>query len=127
MREGDTVKAGQVLARIDPLESQARLDQARQQAQTAGAQVAIAQRSFDNNRALVAQGFISKHRTGNLASQSCCSAGHAGSRQRPGAELAAKALDDTVMRAPMAGRCRSAWCKTANAGAVRHGCWRLSI
>jgi RND family efflux transporter MFP subunit len=102
-REGDTVKAGQVLARIDPLESQARLDQARQQAQTAGAQVAIAQRSFDNNRALVAQGFISGTALEN--SQASLAAAQATlAAAKAGAELATKALDDTVMRAPVAGQ-----------------------
>jgi RND family efflux transporter MFP subunit len=103
VREGDTVKAGQVLARIDPLESQARLDQARQQAQTAGAQVAIAQRSFDNNRALVAQGFISGTALEN--SQASLAAAQATlAAAKAGAELATKALDDTVMRAPVAGQ-----------------------
>ncbi|WP_296655914.1 efflux RND transporter periplasmic adaptor subunit [Rhodoferax sp.] len=103
VREGDTVKAGQVLARVDPLESRARLDQARQQVQTARAQVDIAQRSFDNNRALVAQGFISgtalENSQANLAAAQATLAA-----TQAGAELATKALDDTVMRAPVAGQ-----------------------
>ncbi len=103
VREGDTVKAGQVLARVDPLESRARLDQARQQVQTARAQVDIAQRSFDNNRALVAQGFISgtslENSQANLAAAQATLAA-----TQAGAELATKALDDTVLRAPMQGQ-----------------------
>jgi len=92
-----------VLARVDPLESKARLDQARQQVQTARAQVDIAQRNFDNNRALVAQGFISgtalENSQANLAAaQATLAAAQAG------AELATKALDDTVLRAPVAGQ-----------------------
>jgi RND family efflux transporter MFP subunit len=103
VREGDTVRAGQVLARIDPTESDARVRQARQQAAAARAQVDIAQRSFDNNRALVAQGFISstalESSQANLAS---AQANYAAAQS--GADLAAKALDDTVLRAPITGQ-----------------------
>ncbi len=102
VREGDSVTAGQVLARIDPQESNARLDQARQQAQAARAQVAIAQRSFDNNRALVAQGFISG--TALETSQANLAAAQATlAAAQAGADVAAKALSDTVLRAPLAG------------------------
>src|SRR5690606_32568716 len=58
-REGDSVAAGEVVARIDPTEAQARVRQAEQQAESALAQVRIAQRNQDNNQALVKQGFIS--------------------------------------------------------------------
>ena len=60
VREGDFVQAGQIIARVDSTEYAARLRQSQQQAQAAKAQVDIAQRSFDNNRALVDQGFSSK-------------------------------------------------------------------
>ena len=103
VREGDTVRAGQVLARIDPTESDARLRQARQQAAAAKAQVAIAQRTFDNNQALVAQGFISS--TALASSQASLDAAQASYQAaQSGADLAAKALDDTVLRAPIAGQ-----------------------
>jgi multidrug efflux pump subunit AcrA (membrane-fusion protein) len=60
VREGDTVQAGQVVARIDPTEYQSRWRQAQQQADAAKAQLDIAQKQYDNNEALVKQGFISQ-------------------------------------------------------------------
>ncbi|MEI7538397.1 MAG: biotin/lipoyl-binding protein, partial [Comamonadaceae bacterium] len=46
VREGDTVKAGQIIARVDPGEYQARVRQAQQLAESAKAQVDIARRAF---------------------------------------------------------------------------------
>lgn len=60
LREGDLVKAGQVVARVDATDAQARLRQAQQQAEAAKAQVDIASRTNDNNSTLVEQGFISR-------------------------------------------------------------------
>ena len=60
LREGDSVKAGQIVARVDPAESQSRVRQAQEQADAARAQIDIAQRQWDNNKALVDQGFISR-------------------------------------------------------------------
>jgi len=102
LREGDLVKTGQVVARIDATESQARVRQAQQQAEAARAQVDIARRSFENNRALVDQGFISKTSLDtSLASLAAAEASYQAAQA--GAELAVKSLDDTVLRAPMAG------------------------
>jgi RND family efflux transporter MFP subunit len=102
LREGDRVTAGQVVARIEATESQARVRQAQQQAEAARAQVDIARRSFENNRSLVEQGFISKTALDtSLANLSAAEASYRAAQA--GAELAAKALDDTVLRAPMAG------------------------
>ena len=103
VREGDTVKAGQVLGHIDPTEAQARLRQARQQAQAAKAQVDIAQRNYDNNAALVTQGFISS--TALVASQANLAAAQATfAAAQAGGDVAAKSMDDTVLRAPIAGQ-----------------------
>ncbi len=103
VREGDTVKAGQVLARIDSTESRARLQQAQQQADAARAQRDIAQRQFDNNQALVNQGFIS--RTALDTSLASLQAAEATYRAAlAAADISRKALDDTVVKAPIAGQ-----------------------
>ena len=102
VREGDSVKAGDVIARVDDSEYQARFQQAQQQATAAKAQVEIAKRSFDNNRSLVEKGFISQ--TALEGSASTLASAEANFRAaQAGAEVARKALDDTVLRAPIAG------------------------
>ncbi len=102
VREGDTVKAGQVIARVDASEYQARVRQAQQLAESAKAQVDIARRSFDNNRSLVDQGFISK--TALDTSLATLAATEASFRAaQAGVEVATKSLDDTVLRAPLSG------------------------
>jgi RND family efflux transporter MFP subunit len=101
-REGDAVKTGDVLARIDPTEYQRRWQQAAEQASAAKSQMEIAQRQWDSNKALVEQGFISKAAMDN----SVASYQGAIATQRAaiaGAEVARKALDDATLRAPFAG------------------------
>ncbi len=103
VREGDFVKAGQVVARVDAAEYQSRVQQAQQQADSARAQVEIVQRQYDNNQALVDQGFISK--TALDASQANLNAGKANHNAALAAvAVAKKSLDDTVLRAPLSGQ-----------------------
>ena len=103
VREGDTVKAGQILGRVEASELQLRVNQAREQAQSAKAQVDVAQRQFDNNKALVDQGFISKTALdtslANLnAAQSTYNAA------RSATDVAAKSAADAALRAPISGQ-----------------------
>ncbi len=102
VREGDTVREGQVIASIDPTEYRARLQQAREQADAAKAQVDIARRQFDNNQALMDRGFISRNAL--ESSQSNLAAAEATHKAAlAAADVARKTLDDSSLRAPIAG------------------------
>ena len=103
VREGDSVQAGQVIARIEPGDYAARLRQANEQAASAKAQTDAAQRQYDNNQALVKQGFISK--TALDTSQFNLNAAKSAYQAAlAGADVAAKSLEDTVLKSPMAGQ-----------------------
>ena len=103
LREGDLVKAGQVVGRVDPTDAQARVRQAQQQAESAKAQVDMAKRTFDNNSSLVEQGFISKSSLDTSISSLAAAEANYRAAQA-GADMATKALDDTVLRSPISGQ-----------------------
>lgn len=102
-REGDAVQAGEVVARIDSTEAEARVRQAARQADAAKAQVDIARRAAENNQALVRQGFISatalETSSANLAS---AQANHEAALAA--LDIARKALGDTALRSPISGQ-----------------------
>jgi RND family efflux transporter MFP subunit len=102
LREGDAVKAGQLIARIDATEMQARLKQAREQADAAKAQIDIAERQYSNNKALVDQGFISRSALDTSANNlTAAQSNHKAALAA--VELAAKGMEDTMLRAPISG------------------------
>jgi RND family efflux transporter MFP subunit len=103
LREGDTVTAGQVVARIDPVEYNSRVQQAQEQADSARAQTDMAQRTLDNNKALVDQGFISRNALDT--SQSTLNAAQSTHRAALAAvDVARKSLNDTVLKSPISGQ-----------------------
>ena len=103
LREGDSVRAGQEVARIEAVEMQARLRQAQQQAEAARTQIDINQRQFNNNRALVEQGFIS--RTALDTSQASLQAAQSSYQATVAAvDIARKAVLDTVLLSPLSGQ-----------------------
>ncbi|ASL43284.1 Multidrug resistance protein MdtE [Burkholderia sp. AD24] len=103
VREGDTVKTGQILARIDARDYVARAEQSRGQMAAMAGQLDIAKQTLDNNRVLVEKGFISKNAFDTAQSQ------YEIARANLDAARAALAssnlsLDDTTVRSPLDGQ-----------------------
>jgi RND family efflux transporter MFP subunit len=102
VREGESVKAGQVLVKLDTSEYEARVAQARGNLNNSRAQMEIATKSRDNNLALVEKGFISKNAFDNSASQYAAAKASVDSAQ--GAlDIVLKSLNDTISRAAISG------------------------
>lgn len=106
VREGDAVRSGQILVKIDARDYVARAEQTRGQMAAMSGQLDIAKQTLDNNRVLVEKGFISKNAFDTAASQ------YAIARANLDAAKAALAssnlsLADTVVRSPLDGQIAS--------------------
>ena len=102
VREGEAVKAGQLLIKMDASDYQARLEQAKGSLMAARGQLDMAGKARDNNKALLSKGFISQNAFDNAASQ--YDIAQANVESAKGAlDVAKKALSDTVITAPISG------------------------
>jgi RND family efflux transporter MFP subunit len=117
VREGDRVQAGQLLGHLDRTEVVWKLRQAEQQAASARSQLDIAERTSNNNQALVDQGFISKNALDTSVS-SADGARAALQAARAAVELTKKAVRDTEIRAPLAGLVAQRLVQPGERGAV---------
>ena len=102
VREGESVKPGQVLARIDTQDAQARRDEKVADLEGGRAQLALAQKNRANNLALLQQHFISQNAFDSVQSSYQVSEARLKALEAQVA-LAKKALADTVITAPQAG------------------------
>jgi membrane fusion protein, multidrug efflux system len=102
VREGEQVTAGQLIGQQDNTEYTWRLRQAQDQAAAAQATLDVAQKTLDNNKALVDQGFISRNAL-DTANSNTAGAGAQLQAAKAAAEIAAKAVRDSEVRAPISG------------------------
>jgi len=102
VREGEAVHPGQVLARLDTHDAQARLDEKIADLEAGRAQLALAQKNRANNLALLQQKFISQNAFDNVQNSYQVSEAKLKALEAQVA-LARKALADTVVSSPQSG------------------------
>ncbi|MBY4949050.1 efflux RND transporter periplasmic adaptor subunit [Cupriavidus respiraculi] len=102
VREGEAVRAGQVIVRIDPSEYEAKVAQARGQMLAMRGQYENSRQTYERNRTLVDKGFISKTAFDNYQSNLDVAKANLDAAQG-GLAVAQKALSDTVVKAPLDG------------------------
>ena len=102
VKEGDSVAGGQVLARIDPAEYRARLDERLASLAANKATWENNERTRKNNEELLRKAFISQQAYDNTLANSSVAEAQVKAAQA-NVTLAQKSLDDTWVKAPWAG------------------------
>ena len=102
LREGSTVAAGQVLARLDQADQAARVAQQQAMLDEANARLALAQKNNQNSQALLKQNYISQQ-SYDTTQNSVDLAQASVKAAQAQLQMARIALNDTVIKAPMAG------------------------
>ncbi|WP_338848572.1 efflux RND transporter periplasmic adaptor subunit [Massilia sp. W12] len=102
VREGESVRAGQLIAQIDTNDARARLEQAQGNLRAASGQLEIANNTRNNNRQLQAKNFISKNAL-DTAEQQWAIAQANLDAARAALDVAQKAVRDAEVRAPIDG------------------------
>lgn len=102
VREGMSVSAGQVIARLDQSDAGARVAQQQAMLDEANARLALATKNNANSQALLKQNYISQNSV-DTTQNSVALAQAAVKAARAQLDLARNALNDTVIRAPLSG------------------------
>ncbi len=102
VREGETVQAGQVLARIDTADLEAKLAERIGALESAKAQLSLAEKTRATNQTLLRQNFISQNAFDNSESSFNVSQGSVKSSEAQ-VQLAQNALRDAVAMSPLTG------------------------
>ncbi len=102
MREGESVRKGQVVARFDEVELRARVAEKRANVEATRAQLDLARKTWSMNADLLSKGFISQNAADNVANTVQVGEATLASAQAQ-LDLVQRALADAVVRAPMDG------------------------
>lgn len=103
VREGEEVKAGQVLARFDASNIAAQLNERQSNLEMAKAELSLAEKTHGKNLTLQKQGFISGNAFDSSSSSLTVSQAKLKAMQAQVA-VAKNAMDDMVLRAPIGGQ-----------------------
>jgi len=101
-REGESVRAGQVIARFDEIELRARVAEKRANLEATRAQLGLAKKTWTMNADLLAKGFISQNAADNVANSVTVSEANLASSEAQ-LDVVQKALADAIVRSPIDG------------------------